>query len=165
MSQFQAWIRGLPQSIPPRVENFPLSNINVAKGEVVNTDTAGDMVVATVANSPKKQHFVTIEAVDNSGGSAGDLHVAVVGQGQQVTVQTKSILSPGDPVKIAATDGMVALFDVALDDDNLRIGHYVGKEPGTYLKDSATPFAESYENDFTSLDCAVDDIVIIELGT
>lgn len=163
MTQFQAWIAGIPMSIPPRVELFPLSNVNLAKGRVCVTDTAGFVVIAQAADVDKPYH-VSIEAIDNSGGSAGDLKVSVVtGPGQQVTVQTKGILEPGDPVKISSTDGMVELFAVGSDDNNLKIGIYIGKEPGIYVKDSSTPFAEGFVDDFTSVNAAVDDIVIIEL--
>lgn len=163
MSQFQNWIAGIPMSIPPRVELFPLAVENLAKGRVCVTNTAGFVTIAAAADVDKPYH-VSIEAKDNSGGSAGDLKVSVVtGPGQQVTVQTKEILEPGDPVKISGTDGMVALFAVGSDDNNLKVGIYIGKEPGIYVKDVATPFAESFVDDFTSVNAAVDDIVIIEL--
>lgn len=166
MSQFQNWVRGLPQSIPPRVELLPLSNISIAKGEICFTDDAGFIIVATeAAGDEGRPFFVAIEAVDNSGGSAGDLKVPVVGQGQQVTVQTKSILEPGDPVKISSTAGMVTLYvvGVSADPHGERVGRFIGIEPGKYLKDVADPFAESFITDFTSVNAAVDDVVIIEL--
>lgn len=163
MSQFQNFVAGIPMSIPPRVELFPLAVENLAKGRVCVTNTAGFVTIAQAADIDKPYH-VSIKAVDNSGGAAGDLRVTVVtGPGQQVTVQTKGALSPGDPVKISATNGMVDLFAVGVDDNNLKVGIYIGKEPGIYQKDVATPFAESYINDFTSIDAAIDDIVIIEL--
>lgn len=165
MSQYQGWIAGMPQSVPPRIEQMPLAAEAIAKGRVCYTNDAGFITIAQAGSSAKRPHFVTTEAVDNSGGSPGDLYVpVVVGRGQQVTVQTKTTLSPGDPVKVGATDGMVALFDVALDDENLKIGTYIGKEPGLYAKDSGSPYAESYTTDYTSADAAIDDIVIIELG-
>lgn len=163
MSQFQNFIAGMPMSIPPKVELFTLSNINLVKGRVCATDTAGHIVLAT-ASMEGENFCVNIEAVDNSGGSAGDLRVTVVtAPGQQVTVQTKGILSNGDPVKVSATAGMVELFVVGTDPEGEKVGTYIGVEPGLYEKDSSTPFAESYTGDFTSRDAAVDDIVIIEL--
>ncbi len=150
-------------SIPPRIENMPLADESIAKGRVCYTSDAGFITIAVAATSVKRSCFVTIKAVDNSGGSAGDLYVPIVGQGQQVTVQTKSILSPGDPVKVATTDGMVTLFVVGADDINLKIGTYIGKEPGVYAKDVSTPYAESFTVDRTSADAAIDDIVIIEM--
>lgn len=164
MSQFQNFVAGMPMSIPPRIENMPLAAESIAKGRVCYTSDAGFITIAVAGSSAKRPHFVTIKAVDNSGGSAGDLYVPIVGQGQQVTVQTKSILQPGDAVKVAATDGMVTLFVVGTDDENLKIGTYIGKEPGLYAKDGSAPYAEGYTNDYTSVDAAVDDIVIIELG-
>ena len=164
MSQFFNFEAGMPMSIPPKVDSFPLSNINLVKGRVVITNDAGFIILATVALSGKRDHFVNIAAVDNSSGAAGDLGVLVVGSGQRVTVQTKTILEPGDPVKVSATDGMVDLFAVATDDNNLKIGTYIGIEPGVYSKDIATPFAERYTTDARpEVNAAVDDIVVIEL--
>ncbi len=160
MSQFQKWIAGQPQSLKPQIENFPLTAAEVIpKGRVCYTSDAGAITIAVAGSSAKRPHYVNIKAVDGS----VDTHVPVVGQGQQVTVQTKSALSPGDPVKVSATNGMVELFDVALDDNNLKIGTYIGKEPGVYVKDSASPYAESFTEDFTSADAAIDDIVNVEL--
>ncbi len=156
-------------SIPPKVYSYPLSNISIAKGEVCMTDDAGFIVVATeAAGSEGRPFFVAIEAVDNSGGSAGDLAVTVVGQGQVVTVQTKSILEPGDPVKVASTAGMVTLYVVgaSADPHGEIVGRYIGIEPGKYVKDVATPFAESFtDNSKPEVNAAVDDVVVIELGT
>ena len=166
MSQFQNFVRGMPMSIPPKVDSFPLSNISIAKGEVCMTDDAGFIVVATnAASSENRPFFCTIEAVDNSGGSAGDLAVSVVGSGQRVTVQTKGILEPGDPVKVSATAGMVELLVIGgTDPAGERVGRYIGIEPGVYVKDVATPFAESYtDNAKPEVNAAVDDVVIIEL--
>lgn len=167
MSQFQNFVRGMPMSIPPRVDSFPLSNISIAKGEVCMTDDGGFIIVATeAAGSEGRPFYVAIEAVDNSGGSAGDLAISVVGQGQRVTVQTKGILEPGDPVKVAATAGMVVLYVVGASADPAGeiVGRYIGIEPGKYTKDSASPFAESYtDNSKPEVNAAVDDVVIIEL--
>lgn len=164
MSQFQNFEAGMPMSIPPKVDSFPLAVENLVKGRVCITNDAGFITIATVALSAKRDHFVNIAAVDNSGGSAGDLPVGVVGSGQRVTVQTKTILEPGDSVKVSATDGMVDLFVVGTDDNNLKIGTYIGIEPGVYSKDSADPFAEGYTtNAKPEVNAAVDDIVVIEL--
>jgi len=153
----------MPMTIPPTVERLDLSNVSLTKGDVVVVDNAGFVVIATVALTVKRKAFVTIEAVDNSGGVAGDKDIEVVGAKQRVTVQTTSTLSPGDGVKVSAIDGKVQLFDVVLDDDNIRIGHYIGIEPGVYVKDTGSPFAEGYTVDKAEADAAVNDIVIVEL--
>jgi len=164
MSQFNSFEAGTPMSISPRVDSFPLAAENLVKGRVCVTNDAGFITIATVALSGKRDHFVSIKAVDNSGGSAGDKAVLVVGSGQRVTVQTKSILEPGDPVKVSATDGMVTLFVVGTDDNNLKIGTYIGKEPGVYSKDSGSLFAERFSTDsHPEVNAAVDDIVVVEL--
>lgn len=164
MSFFNNFEAGTPMSISPKVDSFPLAVENLVKGRLVVTNDAGFVTIATAALSAKRDHFVSIQAIDNSGGSAGDLAVLVVGSGQRVTVQTKSILEPGDPLKISATNGMVTLFVVGSDDNNLKVGTYIGIEPGVYSKDSGGVFAERYTTDARpEVNAAVDDIVVMEI--
>ncbi len=158
----------MPQSIPPKVDVFPVgANENIAKGDVLLMNDAGFMEVATAAASPKRKHFVAINAVNNTGGANGDKKVSVVGAGQRVTVQTKSILRPGQGIKVASTAGKVTamvLTGMTPDDLNLRIGVFIGVEPGVYVKDTATPYAESFTDDSNpEVNAAVDQIVVVEL--
>jgi hypothetical protein len=164
MSQFQNFIAGMSMSISPKVDSLPVAaSTSIAKGDVI-VESSGFMVVATAANSVKRHCFVAIEAADNSAGANGDIGVLCVGQGQRVTVLTKSIITPGEGVKISGTDGAIAALDEALDDINVRIGFYIGIEPGVYSKDTASPFAEGYTtNSAPEVACAVDDIVVMEL--
>lgn len=147
----------------PIVEYLALAAESIARGRVCYTNDAGFITIAAAGSSAKRPHFVTIEAVDNSAGDAGDLAVGVVGSGQYVTVQTTSTLSPGDPVKVSATNGKVTLFVVGSDDDNLKIGTYLRKEGGTIAKNSTTPYTEEYTDggDYKPADAAVNDIVEI----
>ena len=161
---FQNFEAGTPMSISPKVDSFPLAAENLVKGRVCLTNDAGFITIATAALSNGRNFFVSIKAVDNSGGSAGDLSTLVVGSGQRVTVQTKSILEPGDPVKISATSGMVTLFVVGTDAEALRCGYYIGIEPGVYSKDSSGVLAERFTtNARPEVNAAVDDIVVMEL--
>lgn len=163
MSQFQSWVAGIPLSIPPKIDQFPGNTEDIPKGRVCYANDAGYITIAAASAVAKRPVFVNTKALVNNGGTLGK-KTDVVGSGQRVTVQTKSILEPGDPVKISSTDGMVTLFDVALDDDNLKIGFYVGKEPGVYSKDSGGALAEGFSTDSgPEVNAAVDDIVAIEL--
>lgn len=165
MSQFQKFEAGMPMSIPPHIDSFPIKgNTSLPKGTVCVVDDAGYLVIATTANSAKRKHYVNIKAVDNTGGADGAKAVPVVGANQRVTVQTKSVLHPGDAVKVASVNGTVTAFNHGIDDDNLKIGHYIGIEPGVYEKDSASPYAERFTaNSNPEVFAAVDDIVVIEL--
>lgn len=151
-------------SISPKVDSLPVAaSTNIAKGDVI-LESGGFMVIATVALAVKRHCWVAIEAADNSAGANGAKGVLCVGQGQRVTVQTTSIITPGEGIKVSATNGKVQALDEALDDDNIRIGFYVGIEPGVYSKDTAAPFAEGYTTDSApEVAAAVNDIVVVEL--
>jgi len=164
MSQFQKYVAGMSMSISPKVDSLPVAaTTSIAKGDVI-LESGGFMVVATAALAVKRHCFVAIEAADNSAGADGDIGVLCVGAGQRVTVLTKSIITPAEGIKVSATDGAVAALDEALDDINVRIGFYIGIEPGVYVKDTATPYAEGYTTDSApEVAAAVDDIVVVEL--
>jgi hypothetical protein len=164
MTQFQKFEAGMPMSIPPKVDSLPIAtNTVITKGDIICRNAGGFMTVATVALAVKKKCFVAIETVSNNPGADGAKAILCVGQGQRATVLTKSILSPTQGIKVSATNGAAALFDEVLDNDNIRIGHYVGKEGGVYSKD-ATPFGESFTTDsHPEVACAVDDIIVVEL--
>lgn len=149
----------------PTVEYLALAAESIAKGVVCFTNDAGYITIATSADSAKRPKFVTIEAVDNSAGSAGDLAVGVVGEGQYVTVQTTTALSAGDAVKVT-DDGKVGLFVVGSDDINLKVGTYLRKEGGTIAKNSTTPYTEEYTDagDYNVGNAAANDIVEIRIG-
>lgn len=164
MTQYQKFEAGMPMSISPKVDSMPVAtNTVIPKGNVIVRDANGFYKSATSALSVGKKCFVAIQAADNNPGADGAKPVLCVGQGQRVTVLTKSILEPGEGIKVSGTTGAVTAFDDALDNLNLRIGHYVGKEPGVYSKDG-TPYGESFTTDsHPEVACAVDDIVVVEL--
>jgi hypothetical protein len=148
----------------PSVEYLPLAAENLLKGKVCYTNDAGFATIATSAGSDNRSKFVTVESVDNSGGSAGDLAIGVVGRGQHVTVETTTILSPGDPVKVT-TDGKVGLFVVGTDDEGLKVGTYLRREGGTIAKNGSTPFTEEYTDggDYSVTNAAANDVVEIRI--
>lgn len=157
--------RGTTTRANPTLEYLPLAAESIVKGAVCVTNDAGFITIATSSNSAKRPKFVTVEAVDNSGGSAGDLAVGVVGEGQYVTVETTTALSPGDPVKVT-DDGKVGLLVVGSDDINLKVGTFLRKEGGTIAKNSTTPFTEEFtdDGDYSPGNAVAEDIVEIRIG-
>jgi len=165
MSQFQKFVAGISMSISPKVDSFPVTaSTSIAKGDVI-FESVGFMVIATAALNVDTRHaWVAIEIADNSTGADGDIGVLCVGAGQRVTVQTTNALTPGTGIKVSATDGKAQNFIEGTDDINLRIGFYVGIEPGVYSKDTASPFAEGYTTDSApEVAAAANDIVVMEL--
>lgn len=165
MSQFQKFVAGMSESISPKVDSFPVAaSTTIAKGDVI-FESGGFMVIATVALNAQTRHaWVSIEIADNSVGANGDIGVLCVGAGQRVTVQTTDALTPGTGIKVSTTDGKIQNFVEGTDDINLRIGFFVGIEPGVYFKDTAAPFAEGYTTDSDPEVAAVaNDIVVVEL--
>ena len=109
-------------------------------------------------------HFVALETIDNSGGSAGDLSAPVAVSGHYVTVVADAAIRPGARVQVSAsTAGQVI---TAAGDIDQQIGWYTGKEGGTISKDSSTPFQETFtdDSDFPPVVCADGDIIEIYLG-
>ncbi len=134
----------------PKVEYFPLAVESIARGVVCYTNNAGFITIAIAASSAGRAHFVTVQAIDNSGGSAGDLAVGIVGDGQFVTVTVSTgspTLSPGDPLKVGSDNGEVDLFVVGTDLESLKVGVFLRKEGGTIAKNSTTPFTEDFTDD------------------
>jgi len=153
----------------PSLEYLALSNISIAKGVVAEVNDAGFIVVSTNATSAGRAKFVTIEAVDNSGGAAGDIPVGTVGTGQYVTVTAASdtaTLSPGDGVKVSDTDpGEVELFVAGTDAAGLKVGTYLRREGGTIAKNPSTPFTEEFtdDGDFSPGNAVAGDIIEIRI--
>lgn len=163
MTQFQQFVAGMSMSISPKVDNLPVTSaLNIAKGDVI-VEVGGFMVLATDANTTLKSVFVAIEVADNSSGANGDIGVLCVGSGQRVTVVTKTVLPPGASIAVSTTTpGAVQELTTTID---LKIGFYIGIEPGVYFKDIATPFAEGYtENAAPEVAAAVDEIVVVEIS-
>ena len=82
-----------------------------------------------------------------------------------VGVKTSTILKAGDPVKSSTTvAGDVAKFVAGTDAEGLKVGYYVGKEAGTFDRDTSTPFGETLVGTrINPVDAAATDIVAIRL--
>lgn len=153
----------------PMVEYLPLDAVSIAKGRVATVDAGGHLNQATSADPAGSPFFVTVEAVDNSGGSAGDLACGVVGSGQHVTVEVASdsaALSPGDAVKVSNTDaGKVELFVAGTDAEGIKVGEFLRKEGGTIAKSGTTPFTEEFtdDGDYSVANAAAGDFIEIRI--
>ena len=122
-----------------------------------------------LANSPTGvnadvNHFVALETIDNSAGSAGDLSAPVAVSGHYVTVVADGVIRPGARVQVSATTAGQVI--TAAGDIDQQLGWYTGKEGGTISKDSSTPFQETFtdDSDFPPVACADGDIIEIYLG-
>lgn len=149
----------------PKIEYPPLAAENLARGRVCYANDAGFITIAVAATSSGRTKFVTVEAVDNSAGSAGDVAIGVVGPGEFVTVETTSALSPGDRVKVSSVNGKVELFVVGTDTEEELVGTFLRKEGGTIAKNSTTPFTEEFTDngDYSPGNAAANDIVEIRI--
>jgi len=159
MSQFQQWIKGIPLSIPPKVDSMPGGTLAVPKGTPV-VQVGAILVKATNANSTKLTVFVTTKTF--LAGAAGR-PMDVVGLGQRVTVETTSILNPGASVVVDGTTGNIKALTT--EDSALKIGTYIGIEGGVYEKDTSGGLAEGFLlNSGPEVPAAVGAIVAIQLG-
>ena len=122
-----------------------------------------------LANSPTGvnadvNHFVALETIDNSAGSAGDLSAPVAVSGHYVTVVADGAIRPGARLQISAsTAGQVITTGGG---GNKQIGWYTGKEGGIIAKAATTPFQETFtdDSDFPPVAAADGDIIEIYLG-
>lgn len=153
----------------PMVEYHKMGVENIAKGLVVQTNLAGFTEIATDATTLLGYpFFVTIEALDNSAGSAGDLTIGQVGAGQHVTVTVSAgapTLSAGDPVKIGTDAGEVTLWVTGTDPEAEKVGVYLRREGGTIARASTTPFTEDLtdDGDFGVGNAAAGDVIEIRI--
>lgn len=149
----------------PKIEYIGMAVENVARGVVVVVDDTGFITIATAALATGRTKFVTVEALDNSGGSAGDIAIGVVGPGQFVTVETVSALVAGDRVQISATDGKVNRFIPGTDNEEDLVGTFLRKEGGVIAKNATTPFTEEFtdDGDYDVGDAVANDIVEIRI--
>lgn len=156
----------------PKTEYLPMAVENIAKGVVVQTNIAGFATIAVEATTLLgSAWFVTTQALDNSGGSAGDLAIGAVGAGEHVTVTVSAgsaTLSPGDPVKIGTDNGEVALYVVggSADPAGEKIGVYLRREGGTIARAGSTPFAETLTDagDYGVGTAVAGDVIEIRIG-
>lgn len=138
----------------------------ITKGNVCELNASGDLIVSPTTQTDNIQHFVALETIDNSAGSAGDLEAPVAVRGHFVTVIADGAIRAGEQVKVSgATAGQVVEATHGTDDKNLIVGVYWGKEGGTIAKGSSTPYLESFTDaaDFDPADAADGDVIEVEL--
>jgi len=136
---------------------------SISKGQVCEL-VSGYLKKSPVAATVDVNHFVALEAVDNSSGSAGDLSAPVAVSGHYVTVVADGAIRPGARVQVSgSTAGQVITAAATI---TKQIGWYTGKEGAIISKDSSTPFQETFtdESDFPPVACADGDIIEIYLG-
>jgi hypothetical protein len=64
---------------PDAIVSMPLAAVSVAKGDIMKDDGNGYLTNASITGfAAETAFYVAIEAVDNSGGSAGDLNILCV---------------------------------------------------------------------------------------
>jgi len=136
---------------------------SITKGQVCEL-VSGYLKKSPVAATVDVNHFVALETVDNSSGSAGDLSAPVAVSGHYVTVVADGVIRPGARVQISAsTAGQVITAAATI---TKQIGWYTGKEGGIIAKAAGTPFQETFtdDSDFPPVACADGDVIEIYLG-
>jgi len=150
------------------IRRLPIAaSTTITKGEVLDQNTAGDVITAVVGQTAEVSHFVALETVDNSAGSAGDLSVPCAVQGHFVTVTADDAIEPGEKVVVSgSTAGQVIAYVAATHTADQIVGQYFGKEGGTVAKAAGTPFLEDLTDDadFEPVAAADGDVIEIELG-
>jgi len=138
----------------------------ITKGNVLDQNTAGDVIVSVTGGTVEVQHFVALETVDNSSGSAGDLSVPCAVRGHFVTVIADGVIEVGEKVVASgSTAGQVIAYVAVTHTVDEIVGVYWGKEGGSITKAGGTPFLESFTDneDFEAVASADGDVVEIEL--
>ena len=149
----------------PKLEYIGLKAENLLRGKVCYVDDTGFITIAVAATSIGRTKFVTVEALDNSGGSDGDIAIGVVGPGQFVTVETSGALVAGDRVKVSGTNGLVERYIPGTDLEDALVGTFLRKEGGVIAKNATTPFTEEFtdDGDYDAGDAVANDIVEIRI--
>ena len=127
--------------------------IPIAGTTTITKGNVCELVGGYLANSPTTatvdvNHFVAVETIDNSGGSAGDLSAPVAVSGHYVTVVADGAIRPGARVQVSATTAGQVI--TAAGDIDQQLGWYTCKEGGTIAKAATTPFQETFTDDSLS---------------
>jgi hypothetical protein len=144
---------------------FVLTN-SITKGNVLEQDAGGDLIVSPVGRTAEVNHYVALEAVDNSSGADGALHVPVAVAGYFVTVVADGAIRPGTAVVISgSTAGQVIAYVASSHAKNQVVGIYWGKEGGIVAKAAGSPYLESFTDaaDFSPADEADGDVIEVQL--
>lgn len=150
------------------IRRLPVAaSTTITKGNVINPDTGGDMVVSTTGQVAEVPHYVALETVDNSSGADGDLFVPCAVPGHYVTVIADGTIRAGTRVVASgSTAGQVIAYVAASHTIDQVIGTYFGKESGTIATASTTPYAETFTDtaDFSPANATDGDVIEILLG-
>jgi len=149
------------------IRRLPVAaTINITKGNVLEQDAGGDLIVSPTSRTAEVNHYVALEAVDNSAGVDGALHVPVAVAGHFVTVVADGAIRPGAAVVISGTTaGQVIAYVAASHARNHVVGIYWGKEGGIVAKAAGSPYLESFTDaaDFSPADAADGDVIEVQL--
>jgi len=149
------------------IRRIPIAaSTTITKGQVCNSDTSGNLVTSTTGIVAEVNHFVALETIDNSAGSAADLYCPVAVRGHYVTVIAGDVIVAGERVVCSgAVAGEVLAYVAGSHAIDQVVGIYWGAESGTVVKDSSTPFAETFTDtaDFSPGNAADNGIIEVEL--
>jgi hypothetical protein len=148
------------------IRRLPIANATtVSKGQVLEINVAGDLIVSPVARTAEVPHYVALETVANAG-AAGALTAPVAVAGHFVTIVADGVIRPGNHVVISgATAGRVIAYTAAAHAVDQRVAIYWGKEGGTIAKAAGAPYLESFTDnaDFPPTDAAAGDVIEVQL--
>jgi hypothetical protein len=149
------------------IRRLPIAaSTTITKGQVVELNVQGFLITSPTTQTDNIPHYVALETIDNSSGSAGDLYAPCAVKGHFVTVTADGAIDAGEQVKVSgSTAGQVVQASHGTDDKSLVVGIYWGKEGGTVAKGSSTPYLESFTDsaDYSPADAADGDVIEIEL--
>ena len=148
------------------IRRLPIANATtVTKGQVLEINVAGDLIVSPVGRTAEVPHYVALETVANAG-AAGALTAPVAVAGHFVTIVADGVIRPGNHVVISgATAGRVIAYTAAAHAVDQRVAIYWGKEGGTIAKAGGAPYLESFTDnaDFPPTDAAAGDVIEVQL--
>lgn len=148
------------------IRRLPIhTSTTLTKGNVVEPNSAGDLIVSPTARTREISHYVCLETT--IGTTAGVIFCPVAVPGHYVTVIADAVIEPGERVIISgSTAAQVVVHVTGTDEHDEVVGTYFGKESGTIATGGSTPFLESFTDtaDFSPVACADGDVIEILLG-
>lgn len=149
------------------IRRLPIAaSTTITKGNVCELNASGFLITSPTTQTSEVLHYVAVETVDNSAGSAGDLHAPVAVAGHFVTVIADGAINAGSKVVVSgSTAGQVIAYAAASHTQDQVVGIYWGKEGGTVAKSGSSPYLESFTDaaDFSPADAADGDVIEIQL--
>jgi hypothetical protein len=149
------------------IRRLPVAaSTSIAKGNVCELDAGGDLIVSPTTQTVEVNHFVALQAIDNSSGADGDLSCPMAVRGHFVTVVADGAIIAGQRVVVSgATAGQVIAYVASTHSPDQIVGVYYGKEGGIISTSGTTPFLESYTDgaDFLPADAADGDVIEVEM--